>query len=347
MCNECGAPVPKDLSVLTVPQLKDLFIKRKLPVPKGLKADLVARLYEVLGTEPAAAAAKAPPKAPPKAPARPPHVKVAAAPPAAPKFITKEPARKLLGFGSAAPNPAVHPTTASARTSVPHQEPPALTDLIKRSLARCVSEADKVVVNRELQMIVARVISQGRMAFHNWGAERLPVPPSHTETPPALQDFIKRAFTQCATDADRAFVNSELHKVIAKVTAGGRRQVHNWGAEGLPIPPSYNTASSAGVKRKLEPTAAAAAAAAAALAMKVPKFGLCYACPIEHCKISERKPIAFATEKELHTHFMTHNNHKELIKSYAWTTARFCHLCNDRFFVHEKAFQDHSRAKHK
>jgi hypothetical protein len=35
VCNQCGAPVPKDLTVLTVPQLKDIFIKRKVPVPKG------------------------------------------------------------------------------------------------------------------------------------------------------------------------------------------------------------------------------------------------------------------------------------------------------------------------
>jgi hypothetical protein len=230
----------------------------------------VAQLYQVLGTEPPAAAAAPKPKPKTTPPPPPP-------PQARPYSAAAAAAAAAADAYNAASKPAGRSMTASG--AVLTEEPPALTDLIRRALAQCASEADRVYVNGELQKIVARVIAQGLMAVYDWSAERLPIPPSHSTT--ALAAFIKRAFATCVFDADRLYMNGVLQTLVAKVTADGRLAVHPWGNEPLPVIPHH---VAAGERRKLKEAAATAAAskkrklqsinnaaAAAAVPLKVPK----------------------------------------------------------------------------
>ena len=51
ICNDCGASLPSDLNNLTVAQLKDELISRDVIPYKGLKADLVKQLFELIDEE--------------------------------------------------------------------------------------------------------------------------------------------------------------------------------------------------------------------------------------------------------------------------------------------------------
>jgi hypothetical protein len=64
------------------------------------------------------------------------------------------------------------------------------------------------------------------------------------QQPTSLKDFVKRAFASCTSDPERNFVNVTLQKLIARVTADGRLNVHKWELEAIPLMPSVATTAS-------------------------------------------------------------------------------------------------------
>lgn len=64
--------------------------------------------------------------------------------------------------------------------------------------------------------------------------------------PSSLKEFVKRAFMQCQNDEDRSHVQTELTKLVTRVTNDGRLHVHRWDLEPVPqIPSKTLTPSSA------------------------------------------------------------------------------------------------------
>lgn len=61
---------------------------------------------------------------------------------------------------------------------------------------------------------------------------------SSNNWPPALKTFVERSFARCTVDEDRAFIENELKKLIAKIASDGRLNVHRWDLEPTPVPPS-------------------------------------------------------------------------------------------------------------
>lgn len=51
------------------------------------------------------------------------------------------------------------------------------------------------------------------------------------QQPASLKEFVKRSFATCRSDEERNYVSKELQKVLAKVTAEGRLNVHKWELE--------------------------------------------------------------------------------------------------------------------
>eukprot|EP01038_Epipyxis_sp_PR26KG_P007462 gene7462-10172_t len=58
---------------------------------------------------------------------------------------------------------------------------------------------------------------------------------NNNSQPPSLKEFVKRSFALCKNDADRSFVSEELQKMIARVSADGRMQVHRWELEHMQL----------------------------------------------------------------------------------------------------------------
>jgi len=52
--------------------------------------------------------------------------------------------------------------------------------------------------------------------------------------PASLKEFVKRSFANCGDDIERSYVSKELQKLISKVTAEGRLNVHRWDLEPIP-----------------------------------------------------------------------------------------------------------------
>ncbi len=67
-----------------------------------------------------------------------------------------------------------------------------------------------------------------------------PAPPVKQSN--TLNEFVKKSFAGCTTDADRSFVNTQLQQLITRVTADGRVHVHRWDLEPIPVPPSAKPA---------------------------------------------------------------------------------------------------------
>lgn len=62
--------------------------------------------------------------------------------------------------------------------------------------------------------------------------------PAAQQQPSSLKEFVKRAFMQCQNDEDRSHVQTELTKLVTRVTSDGRLHVHRWDLEPIPQIPS-------------------------------------------------------------------------------------------------------------